>query len=330
MAEAAQATAVRRVRSRPALWWVGLVVAVGFLAVLPWFMKGFMQTLMARFLIFSIFAMSYNIIFGYGGMLSLGHAAFFGIGGYTVGLLFLHGDITLFWIVAPLTVVFSLAGGAALSFLALRVTGLYFLLITFGLGQLLYSLSWNIRWFNSAGMQGIAAIPFPDMGLPGFAWTNRSFYYFVLVWFVLSYLAINRIAESPFGRGLVGIREGENRMKALGYDVWLFRYLALVVSALFAGWAGMLFAYNNSFVYPVNFSFDYSWLPMLMVILGGAATRSGPIVGALIVVFAEFYVSQLTKERWPLILGILFVAVIMYFRGGIVVALVRLRKRLEG
>lgn len=98
--------------------------------------------------------------------------------------------------------------GAALSFLALRVTGLYFLLITFGLGQLLYSLSWNIRWFNSAGMQGIAAIPFPDMGLPGFAWTNRSFYYFVLVWFVLSYLAINRIAESPFGRGLVGIREG--------------------------------------------------------------------------------------------------------------------------
>ena len=128
-------------------------------------------------------------------------------------------------------------------------------------------------------MQGISAIPYPDMGIPGFHWTNRSFYYFVFLWFVVCFFLVNRVADSPFGRGLVGIREGEDRMRALGYNVWLWRYLILIVAGILAGWAGMLYAYSNSFVQPAYFGFDYSWLPMLMVIVGGAATRIGPIGG---------------------------------------------------
>jgi branched-chain amino acid transport system permease protein len=315
---------------RPAARWAGLAVAVLLLLVLPWFFKGFMQTLMAKFLIFSMFAMSYNLVFGYGGLLSLGHAAYFGIGAYTAGLLMLHGGVTSFWIAAPLALIFSLVGGVFLGFLSLRVTGLYFLLITFGLGQLLLSLAWNIRWFNSSGMQGISAIPYPDMGIPGFQWTNRSFYYFVFLWFVVCYFLVNRVADSPFGRGLVGVREGQDRMRALGYNVWLFRYLILIVAGVLAGWAGMLYAYSNSFVQPAYFGFDYSWLPMLMVIVGGAATRIGPMVGALIVVFADYYVSQLTPIWWPFFLGWMFVFIIMFFRGGIVVFAGRLWHRMGG
>lgn len=326
----AQASNPSGVIGRSAARWLGVVLAGLFLLVLPWFLKGFMQTLMAKFLIFSIFAMSYNLIFGYGGMLSLGHAAYFGIGAYTAGLLMLHAGITSFWVAAPLALLFALVGGVFLGFLSLRVTGLYFLLITFGLGQLLYSLAWNIRWFNSPGMQGISAIPYPDMGIPGFEWTNLSFYYFVFVWFALCYFLINRVADSPFGRGLVGVREGEDRMRALGYNVWLFRYLALIVAGGFAGWAGMLYAYNNSFVQPAYFGFDYSWLPMLMVIVGGAATRIGPLVGALIVVFADYYVSQLTQIWWPFFLGWMFVFIIMFFRGGIVVFAGRFWRRIGG
>jgi branched-chain amino acid transport system permease protein len=297
---------------------IGLAVAVALLGVLPAFLPGFMKILMTKFLIYTIFAMGYNLVFGYGGMLSLGHGAFFGLGAYTVGLLVLHGNTNNLWLAAPLAVVVSLVGAAILCFLFLRVSGVYFLLISFGLSQLLYAVAWNIKWFNRPGMQGISEIGFPSLGIGGFKWTNTSYYYLVLVVFAVSYYVLSRIIESPFGHALVGIRESEGRMKALGYNVWAFKYVALIISGGFAGVAGLLFAYNNSFVYPVHLGFDTSWVPMLIVIVGGVGTKLGPLVGAAIVVWAEYFISLLTPQRWPLILGGLFIAVIMYFRGGVV------------
>jgi branched-chain amino acid transport system permease protein len=324
------ATAKRKLSGGDLARWIALAfTALVLLIVLPRFLTGFAQTLMTRFLIFSIFAMGYNIIFGYGGMLSLGHGAFFGMGAYTVGLFTLHAQYNNIWVLLPLAILVATVGAAVLSFFFLRVSGgVYFLLITFGFSQLLYALAWNVKWFSSPGMQGISSVRLPAEGLLGMRWTNLLFYYVVFAVFLLALFVVNRIVESPFGQGLIGVRESENRMRALGYNIWSFKYTALVMSGAFAGLAGALYAFNSTFVHPTHLGFDTSWLPMLMVIVGGVGTRLGPIVGAAIVVWLEYFFSLLTPQRWPLFLGLFFIAVIMYFRGGIVAALGRLSKRL--
>jgi len=315
----------RRLTERNSLATIVIIVlGIAVLVVLHLFITDFLQLLMTKFLCFAIFGMGYNLVYGYTGMLSLGHGAFFGAGAYVAGLLTLHTGITSFWVTLPLAIVAGAGVAAIFSFFFLRVSGTYFLLITFGFSQLLYALKWNIKWFNAPGMQGISDVKFPTIGASGFTWTHQSFYFLTLAFFVVCYLLVNGIVNSPYGRALVGVRENENRMKALGYNVWTFRYTALVISGAFCGLAGLLFAYNGSFVYPSHLGFDYSWIPMLLVILGGAGTKLGPIVGAAIVVWMEYFISLLTSQRWPLILGALFIAVIMYFRGGVVASLARL------
>ncbi len=135
-------------------------------------LNGFQQLLMTKFLILAIFGMGYNMVYGYGGMLSLGHGAFFGIGVYAVGLLWLHAGINNLWLSIPVSIIMALIGGLILSFFFLRMSGVYFLLITFGLSQLLYAVAWSIDWFNSSGMQGISDIKYPSIGFSGFSWTN--------------------------------------------------------------------------------------------------------------------------------------------------------------
>jgi branched-chain amino acid transport system permease protein len=306
-----------------------LVAAVALLVVMPLFLTDFLQLMMTKFLTFAIFGMGYNLVYGYTGMLSLGHGAFFGMGAYAVGLMSLHTHVTSFWATLPLGIVIAAVGAAVLGFFFLRVSGSYFLLITFGFSQLLWALTWNVKWFSAPGMQGISDVKFPTIGVSGFTWTHQSFYFVTLGFFVICYFLISRIINSPFGHALVGIRENENRMKALGYNVWAFRYTALVISGAFCGLAGVLFAYNGSFVYPNHIGFDYSWIPMLVVILGGSGTKLGPIIGAGIVVWLEYFISLLTPQRWPLILGIIFIAVIMYFKGGVVAYVTRALQRGE-
>jgi branched-chain amino acid transport system permease protein len=307
-----------------------LVLALGLLVLMPFFLTDFLQLQMTRFLVYAIFGMAYNLVYGYTGMLSLGHGAFFGVGAYTAGLLTLHTSITSFWVTLPLAIAAGAVLAAVFSFFFLRVSGTYFLLITFGFSQLMFALTWSIKWFNRSGMQGISDIKFPTVGVSGFAWTHLSFYFLTLAFFVICYFLVNSIVNSPFGHALVGLRENENRMKALGYNVWAFRYTVLVISGAFCGVAGLLFAYNGSFVYPNHLGFDYSWVPMLLVILGGAGTKLGPIVGAAIVVWLEYFISLLTPQRWPLILGAIFIAVIMYFRGGVVAYITRMVQKAGG
>jgi branched-chain amino acid transport system permease protein len=307
-----------------------LVLAVGLLIVMPFFLSDFLQLLMTKFLVIAIYGMAYNLVYGYTGMLSLGHGAFFGAGAYTAGLLALHTQSTSLWAALPISILAAAGLAAVFSLFFLRVSGTYFLLITFGFGQLMFALTWSIKWFNRAGMQGISDIKFPTVGASGFAWTHLSFYFLTLAFFVICYFLINAIINSPYGHALVGVREHEGRMKALGYNVWAYKYTVLVISAAFCGLAGLLFAYNGSFVYPNHIGFDYSWIPMLVVILGGAGTKLGPIVGAGIVVWFEYFISLLTPQRWPLILGILFITVIMYFRGGVVAYVSRLLRTKAG
>ena len=208
--------------------------------------------------------------------------------------------------------------------IALRASGIYFLLVTFALGQMLYSLAWNVKWLNSKGMQGITGIGLPDLGIPGFMLDPLSYYYMVFFFFVISFLLLYRMVRSPFGLALVGIREGESRMEAVGYNTWLFKYTAFVISGAFAGLAGVLFSYYNFFVSPNHLGIATSFLPMVMAIMGGLGTLLGPVVGATVFIFVENFASILSPQRWPLVLGTLFVLTIMFAREGIGVYLWRL------
>jgi branched-chain amino acid transport system permease protein len=294
------------------------------LVFLPPFLSSYIQGVMTRFLIFALFSVGYNLVFGYLGLPSLGHAAYFGTGGYVVAVLKLHYGIDLFWVSAPLGILTTTLVAAIFGIIALRVSGLYFLLVTFALGQLLYSIAWNVKWLNSPGMQGVAGLSFPTFGIGGTILNSIYFYYFVLIITVICILLLRKIVNSPFGHALVGIREGEGRMRALGYNTWLYKYLAFIISGAFSGIAGILFAYYNYMIDPNHLGVGTSFLPMCMAIIGGMGLLLGPVLGAAVIIFVELIASILTPDRWPLILGGLFVLTIMFAREGLIVYLEKL------
>jgi len=244
-------------------------------------------------------------------------------------LLHLHYNVNLFWISLPLGVLVPTFTAALFGLIALRVSGIYFLLVTFALGEMLYSLAWNVKWLNSRGMQGITGITLPDLAIPGFTMDRTWYYYLVWIFFITSCILLNRLVRSPFGTALVGIREDESRMKAVGYNTWLYKYLAFVISGAFAGIAGMLFSYYNYFVSPKHLGISTSFLPMVMAIMGGLGTFLGPVIGALVFIFVENFASIFFPQRWPLMLGGLFVVIIMFAREGIGVYLWRILKKVE-
>ena len=307
---------------------VHFLFLVALLVALPLFLSGYHQTLITRFLIFALFAMSYNLAFGYTGLLSLGHGAFFGTGAYCVAMLTLHGDIYSLWLGAPLGVGMAVLVAALFGLIALRASGIYFLLVTFALGQMCYSVAWNFKWFNSPGMRGITGLELPSLGIKVLELTKLSYYYLVLGVFLASLVALYLIVRSPFGLSLAGIREDEARMEAVGYNTWLHKYLAFVISGFFCGLAGVLFAYYNNMVEPAHLSIDTSFLPMVMAIIGGQGSLFGPVVGAAVIIFFQEFISMVMPIRWPLVLGTLFVVSIMLARQGIWVYLTMLVDRM--
>jgi branched-chain amino acid transport system permease protein len=295
---------------------------VVILAIWPLFMGAYLQSMMAKILIFGIFALSLNLLYGYTGLFSLGHAAFFGVAGYTAGILMVHYDIKSFWVVAPAGVLAATFLAAIFGPVALRVSGIYFLFVTFALGQLLSSVA--LKWRSvTGGSNGLFGISYPDLGLP-FTMTSRSFYYLVFIILVICMFLLHRFVNSPFGEALQGIREDERRMQHLGYHTWLYKYIAFVVAGLFAGVSGVLLGSFSGVFAPDYLGIKISTLVMLMVIIGSESFFFGPFIGAAVVVLLEHYSSIFAPERWPLILGAAFVISVMFFRGGIGIQLVRL------
>ena len=198
---------------------------------------------------------------------------------------------------------------------ALRARTVYFLLITFALGQLIYGMTIK---FNdvTGGSDGLPDIPYPDLGF-GFSFTHNQMYYFILIIFVLSVFILYQIIKSPFGHSLQGVRESEIRMRALGYKVWLHRYIAFVISGFFAGVSGILYAHFSGLMTPDNTGFAASGLVMIMIIIGGSGTLWGGLIGSVIIFVLEFYVSGLSTDRWPIVLGACFVVAVMFARRGV-------------
>ncbi|MGH7390648.1 MAG: branched-chain amino acid ABC transporter permease [Candidatus Rokuibacteriota bacterium] len=300
-------------RSRRAALAFGLVMAA-FAAAAP-FLSSFRLALLTQALILAILAMSLDIVLGYIGLASLGHAAYLGLGAYSVGILSTRYGAG-FWTTLAVGIVLAAAVAALFGLVALRATGVYFLMITLALGMVVWGLAH--RWVTmTAGDNGIAGVPRPELGLPWSLSSPLPFFYLALIAFLLALAFLRLIVRSPFGHTLVGIRESESRMRTLGYHVWLHKYIGFVIAGAVGGFAGVLWASYNGFVSPAELELTTSVKILLMVALGGRGTLIGPAIGALVIVLLENLVSVYT-HRWLLILGTVYIGTIVYAPEGIV------------
>jgi branched-chain amino acid transport system permease protein len=293
-----------------------LPVALLGLLVFPFVSPSiYFQNVLTEVLIFGIFAMSLDLLIGYTGLTSFGHAAFFGIAAYTAGIVATSYTNN---IVVTLLAGVASAGLLALPVgaLAIRSLGIYFLMLTLAFSQMVFAAAYKWTWLTG-GPNGLAGIPRPTLGVGQVEFASvTSFYYLVLAFFVASYLLLRRIVASPLGTGFVGIRENESRMRAIGYNTWLVKLAAFVIAGLFGGLAGVLFSYFNGFVSPSDVYWTTSGLVMVMVIIGGAGTLVGPVLGAALVLILQNIVSSQT-DRWPLIMGATFIFFVLVARRGI-------------
>lgn len=315
-------TTVRRWRDR----WAIPAVVVG-LVLAPFFLPAFEVSLATTALIFAVFAMSLDLILGYTGLISFGHAAFFGTGGYIAAYTAINLTGNLI-VVLPIVIAATALLAVVLGFLSLRTTGIYFLMLTLAFGQMLFGLA--VKWTPvTGGSDGLAGVPTPFLGVGPlqYAFTGRvRFYYLVVVAFIVLWWFLWRVVRSPFGHALVAIKDNEERLASLGYNTWRFKMSSYVLSAIVAGVAGALLVFFNRHASPENLFWVTSGDVLLMVIIGGAGTLYGPILGAVLVRLFPSYVSSYTP-RWQTLLGLLFVAFVLFAPGGIVGLIRRWRNR---
>ena len=292
----------------------GLAIAILLLAAVPLWVDGsFYVNIVSQILIAAIFALGLDILVGYGGLISLGHAGLFGVAAYTVAVTLGAGYGHLAAIIAA--VVMTLAVTAIFAVLALRTTGIGFIMITLALGQLLWGLAY--RWIDlTHGDNGLSGNSRPSPF--GFSLDSTNhFYYATLVVFLLVVGAVALLSGSPFGASLRGTRDQPRRMAALGFDVWTIRFLACIFSGFCSGIAGILFFYYNEFISPHALALSASAEVLLMVIAGGSGTLLGPIAGAALVVFMKSVMSAYI-ERWNFALGAIFVLIVLFMPEGLV------------
>lgn len=291
---------------------IAAVVALVIAASLPLWLPGTYYTNIAsQILFYAIFALSIDILLGYGGLVSLGHAGLFGISCYTVAVALTAGWSHGAAIVMALIV--TVASTAVFAVVSLRTTGIGFLMITLAIGQILWGLAY--RWISvTNGDNGLTVTgrPFGKLLL-----SPEGFYYATLVTFLVVFALVVVFVRSPFGAALAGTRDQPRRMNALGFNVWMTRFYACLFSGLLAGVAGVLFVYYNQFISPQALALTASAEVVLMVISGGAATFLGPIVGAALVVIMK-NVASAYIARWNFLLGAIFVAIVIFMPDGLV------------
>jgi branched-chain amino acid transport system permease protein len=304
----------------------GWVVLVVFLVGLPWIAGDFYINLTSQIFIAAIFAASLNLLVGYGGLISLGHAAYLGMAAYASGWLYLKFGLS-HWIVAPFALITTTLVAGLFGLVALRATGLGFLMITLALSQVLWGLAY--RWASvTNGDNGLSGLQRP---MPFGISLDRpaAFYFFALIILVIAVWLMSRFVASPFGAALRGARDQPRRMSALGHNVWLVRWIAYVYAGFWGGVAGLLYVYYHKYIHPTSLSLTSSAEALLSVIAGGSGTLAGPIIGAAIIVILKNYASAYI-ERWNMLLGFVFVIIVIFMPDGLVPGLRRLRARWKG
>jgi branched-chain amino acid transport system permease protein len=301
---------------------IAALVALIALAALPYAIKEvYYVNIASQILLYGIFALGLNILVGYAGLVSLGHAGLFGIAAYVVAYLLVAGHGHVLAIAAAL--VASLVATAGFAALSLRSTGIIFIMITLALGEIIWGLAY--RWISLTN--GDNGITVPARPAPfGIELGNaRVFYAATLIVFIISIVAAGIFVRSPFGAALRGTRDQPRRMNALGYHVWMIRFWAFMFSGLLSAIAGILFVYYNQFISPQALALTASAESLLMVISGGAGTLLGPVVGAALVVIVKNVVSAYV-ERWNFMLGAIFVAIVVFMPEGLVPGVARLTR----
>lgn len=309
--------------------WMIISAALIALAVVAPFTGSYVIILLTHAFIFAILAMSVDLLLGYTGLPSLGQAAYLGMGAYLTAILatqFQFGLDWTFWVVVVLGMLIGAATAAFFGLFAIRASGVYFLMITLALGMCVWGLAY--RWNSvTGGDNGIVLPPRPQFGID--LGDDVVYFYLVFAFFVAALLALSAVVRSPFGRSLVGIRENELRMRILGYNTWLHKYIAFVIAGAFGGVAGVLWAHSNGLVSPEDVILATSVDALLMVVLGGPGTLVGGAIGASVVVFLREYVSTVVTW-WQYILGAVYVLTILYLPGGLMGLPERVRRWRSG
>ena len=299
---------------------IALAVAFVGLVTVPYWTSGiYYINISSQILFYAIFALGLNILVGYAGLVSLGHAGLFGIAAYAAAKIMTngHGHVA----VAAEAIALTVVAAAIFAVLALRGTGLGFVMITVALGQIVWGVAY--RWISlTNGDNGISITGRPSPFGLSLA-SPRSFYWATLVVFLAAVGSMAIFVASPFGASVRGTRDQPRRMNALGYHVWMIRFVAFLFSGFWTGVAGLLYLYYHQFISPQAVALTASAEALLMVISGGAATLLGPVAGAGLVVIVKNVASGYI-ERWNFVLGAIFVVIVVFMPEGLVPGTVRL------
>jgi branched-chain amino acid transport system permease protein len=296
-----------------------LLLFIGLATAPFWLTRiGLYQYLALEIMIWMLFALGYNLLLGYGGLPSFGHGAFFGIGAYAFGLLQLKLWPNLWFDLLGAAVIAAILGGLVAAFISHR-RGIYYALLTIAFGQVFWfvAVKWHSVTGGEDGLLNIRRLP-ADLGVTAFDLNgNQSLYYFAFAIFCGVVFALWRLVHSPFGRVLTAIKQNEIRAAFVGYDVWLYKWIAFTLSAAVAGLAGALFAMAQQSAYPNVMSLQASGFVVMMVLIGGGLVSYwGPVLGALFFILARDLLGAYT-ETWLLWYGLLFMGMVLWRPEGI-------------
>jgi branched-chain amino acid transport system permease protein len=289
-------------------WFIPLGLAV--LLLLPPLLSDFWIFIFIQIIAFSLYAVSFNLLLGYGGMLAFGYATFFGLGAYAFGILLVKigAGVVASMLAAPFI---AAAAGALIAYFCIRLSGIYFGMLTFAFQMLVYSIFLKSYDFAGGddGLRGLV--------IPGALGTPKGIYYFALMVVALCLFALWRIVHSPFGIVLRAQRNNERKSRAIGINVDFHKWSAFVISSYFAGVAGVFWAIANQSVFPDWLDWRASAVPIVMAILGGTTSFAGPIVGAALYVILQTVITGYT-EYWALFMGCLILVIVMLMPQGVI------------
>jgi len=295
-----------------------LLVAIAAAALFPLAAETYYLKLMTKIMVLGLFAMSLDFLVGFAGLVSMGHAAFFGVAGYGLAWFANKAGIGALEISLPAALAITALVALAIGWLSIRTTGVYFIMITLALAQMLFYFFKDQRYWG--GTDGMNVFKKPKLAFGDWVALDLSnrhvLYYTCLAVLVLVFLLLLTLLRSPFGRVVVGIKENEGRMRALGYDVARYKLVAFVIAGTLAGLAGYLEVVRSAFINPSHLSWHESGTVLVMVLLGGMGTLWGPVVGALALVMLEDSISSLW-DHWLLLMGGFVIAVVLFLPDGI-------------
>lgn len=289
---------------------VGILVGFGFLFLFPvLFPQPYLLSLLISIFLYGVFAISYDLLLGFTGLISFGHALFFGIGAYTMGILLKETSLP-FIIILILVSLMGVGMAFIKALFTLRVKGIYFAMVTLAFAQFFWVITQ--KWTSlTGGDDGMPRIP-----APGFLSERIHLYYFSLLFLLLVYLFIRRVVNSPTGRVLIGIRENEERMAMLGFNVFYYRLFSLSLAGIVSGLAGGFYVIHINFAYPSLLDVQNTIDVLMMTIVGGVGTLHGPILGAVVVRLLSHFLSSHFRQ-WIILFGLIYISIVVFMPLGI-------------